>query len=269
MKVALLSTPICEQSLRTLKYFEKFNEKISLIIIETGQRKHYTERERQFRHNHDKYNRKFRKYAWYRRTARFFWDFIPTYLQDMVKNQIVHIPLFRKFSIEYQARKRGIPVKKVKRHSSSLSKKYLQKYQIKYALLMSSQWLIKDPLLSMDVLSIINVHPGFLPKHRGLDSLPWSILEGDPIGLTAYILDEGVDSGPILEFYPMKVKKGDTIGLLQRRMNKLIPKLLLSVLYAMENGEIYPTPQTEKMKLHRPMTFSELEMAESLLQQRF
>ena len=72
---------------------------------------------------------------------------------------------------------------------------------------------------------IINVHPAFLPKHRSLDSLPWSILEGDPIGLTAHFVDAGIDTGPILLFQEVVPKNGENLITLRERMNKMIPNI--------------------------------------------
>ena len=268
MNVALLSHQVCEKSLQTLKYFSNHGQEISLVLIETGRRKNYSDRERQFREVHDRYNRKYKKYPWYRRAARWFWNFIPRFFQEIIENNVNIIPILRQFSVEYNAKKYGVPIEKVKRHSSRFSIEYLQQHNIKYALLMSSNWLIKESLLSVRDLSIINVHPGYLPKHKGLDSLPWSILEDDPIGLTAYILDEGIDTGPILEFRPIEIEAGDTIGSLQRRMMKQIPEFLLSVLRKLEKGEITPNPQPKGGEVHRPMTLNELEQAELYLQSK-
>lgn len=45
----------------------------------------------------------------------------------------------------------------------------------------------------------ISYHPSLLPRHRGMDSVRWTIEMGDPIaGGTVYMLDDGWDTGPII-----------------------------------------------------------------------
>jgi methionyl-tRNA formyltransferase len=46
---------------------------------------------------------------------------------------------------------------------------------------------------------IASYHPSLLPRHRGIDSVRWTIEMGDPIaGGTVYLLDDGWDTGPIV-----------------------------------------------------------------------
>ncbi|MGB9184412.1 MAG: formyltransferase family protein [Solirubrobacteraceae bacterium] len=46
---------------------------------------------------------------------------------------------------------------------------------------------------------IASYHPSLLPRHRGMDSVRWTIEMGDPIaGGTVYLLDDGWDTGPIV-----------------------------------------------------------------------
>lgn len=45
----------------------------------------------------------------------------------------------------------------------------------------------------------VSYHPSLLPRHRGIDSVRWTIEMGDPIaGGTVYVLDDGWDTGPIV-----------------------------------------------------------------------
>jgi len=45
----------------------------------------------------------------------------------------------------------------------------------------------------------INIHPSLLPKYRGATPTNWMIRNGERIvGLTAHLIDEGIDSGAIL-----------------------------------------------------------------------
>lgn len=59
-------------------------------------------------------------------------------------------------------------------------------------------------LISADLRAVIggpsvSYHPSLLPRHRGIDSVRWTVEMGDPIaGGTVYVLDDGWDTGPIV-----------------------------------------------------------------------
>jgi methionyl-tRNA formyltransferase len=44
-------------------------------------------------------------------------------------------------------------------------------------------------------LGILNHHIGVLPAYRGRSVLEWSILQGDPVGITVFFIDTGIDTG--------------------------------------------------------------------------
>ena len=54
--------------------------------------------------------------------------------------------------------------------------------------------------LSKIEIPLINIHPAKLPEYRGLDSHLWAKLEGSKQGVSGYVVDKGVDTGPIIQF---------------------------------------------------------------------
>lgn len=58
--------------------------------------------------------------------------------------------------------------------------------------------ILKPPALTAPRLGILNVHPGLLPDQRGASAPEWGIYYDEPIGITAHIMDEGIDTGPIV-----------------------------------------------------------------------
>jgi len=46
--------------------------------------------------------------------------------------------------------------------------------------------------------SWINCHKGILPEYRGSSASYWAILEGGSFGATVHLVDEGIDTGPII-----------------------------------------------------------------------
>jgi methionyl-tRNA formyltransferase len=43
---------------------------------------------------------------------------------------------------------------------------------------------------------ILNPHIGLLPRYRGRSVMEWSLLEGQPTGITLFFIDSGIDTGP-------------------------------------------------------------------------
>ncbi len=58
--------------------------------------------------------------------------------------------------------------------------------------------IIKKQLLSVPTIGILNVHPGRLPNYRGCTAPEWQIYYSDSVFATAHLVDEGVDTGPIV-----------------------------------------------------------------------
>ena len=44
-------------------------------------------------------------------------------------------------------------------------------------------------------LGILNAHIGLLPKYRGRSVMEWSLLQGAPVGISVFFVDEGIDTG--------------------------------------------------------------------------
>ena len=58
---------------------------------------------------------------------------------------------------------------------------------------------LPEEILAVPRLGCLNIHPSLLPRHRGPSPVATAILEGDETtGVTIMLLDEGMDTGPIL-----------------------------------------------------------------------
>lgn len=60
-------------------------------------------------------------------------------------------------------------------------------------------------------IGILNIHPAILPDFRGLDGGLWALKEGSQLGVSAYLVDKGIDTGPIVSTYSLK--RSDCNGL--------------------------------------------------------
>jgi hypothetical protein len=54
----------------------------------------------------------------------------------------------------------------------------------------------RRPVITAFGCGILNSHIGLLPGYRGRCVAEWSLLVGNPVGITVFFIDEGVDTGP-------------------------------------------------------------------------
>lgn len=266
MKISIFSQTICPNTNAIINYFNSKNVKIDSVIIEKDIRKKYSKSELKFRDAHDRINRKHKKYSLFRRSLKLVWDkLIPNFFKLKVIQNARYIPFVKKFSSEYIARKNGISVYSVKRHSSELVKDYLINSKCQYVLLASSNWILKKEILAINNCKIISVHPGFLPTYKGLDSMQWTIKDGGTIGNTSFFVDETIDGGDVLKFYPEILKTDDTVVKIQKRMTSRKSEIFLDTILGLLDGSISPSPQTRDIPPLAPMSFDELEEVEKKL----
>ena len=55
-------------------------------------------------------------------------------------------------------------------------------------------------------LGILNFHPGLLPYYRGCSAPEWQVYEDQPVYSTCHLIDEGIDSGKIVEIKKINTK---------------------------------------------------------------
>ncbi len=100
----------------------------------------------------------------------------------------------------------------------------------------------------------INVHASLLPRWRGAAPVVAAILAGDrETGVTIMLMDEGVDTGPILAQRPEPIHPDDTTGTLTERLAHLGADVLVETLPRWVAGEIVPQPQDESQATYAPM----------------
>lgn len=93
-------------------------------------------------------------------------------------------------------------------------------------------------LLNVAVFGVVNVHPGVLPKYRGSCAVEWSIFNGDKIGNTVHFMDEGYDSGPIIEVDAIDWSAGDNYHQIRSDIYVRSGALIASALNRISLGEI-------------------------------
>jgi methionyl-tRNA formyltransferase len=102
------------------------------------------------------------------------------------------------------------------------------------------------PRTALDVPSHgwVNLHFSLLPAWRGAAPVQHAILAGDEItGATTFLIEEGLDSGPVFGMVTAEIDPRDTAGTLLDRLAADGAGLLLATLDGIADGSLQPRPQ--------------------------
>jgi len=86
---------------------------------------------------------------------------------------------------------------------------------------------------------IINIHPSLLPAFPGAHAIRDALAYGVRVtGCTVHLVDEGVDTGPILDQRAVRVEDDDTEAALAERMHRVEHELYVDVLARLAEGRL-------------------------------
>lgn len=106
--------------------------------------------------------------------------------------------------------------------------------------------LIPPPVLAIPRHGWVNLHFSLLPAWRGAAPVQHAILHGDEItGATTFLLEEGLDTGPVLGVVTEEIGPYDTSGDLLGRLAVSGAALLVATLDGIEDGELAAVPQPD------------------------
>ena len=104
--------------------------------------------------------------------------------------------------------------------------------------------IIPSEMLKLPKFGFVNVHGSLLPKYRGAAPIQWSIIDGETkTGVTTMQMDDGIDTGDMLEVSETEIGENETAGELFDRLAEMGGKLIVSTLSKLEKGELTPIPQ--------------------------
>jgi len=83
----------------------------------------------------------------------------------------------------------------------------------------------------------LNIHGSLLPKYRGRTPHVWAIIDGEKkTGITCHLMEESVDTGPIVHQIEVSIGAQETGADLLSKFEELYPDCLLKSLEKMEKG---------------------------------
>ncbi len=160
-------------------------------------------------------------------------------------------------SVTGQARRRGIPIVWIdKMTPDELAP--LRECAPELLLVGGFSIILKPPILNLPSIGCVNTHSSLLPRHRGPNPFTAAILAGDEeTGVTFHVMDEGIDTGAILEQHRLPIREDDTAGALYKRAAALAGDHIVALLDRIETegrlaGEPQPTEGATYEKLPKP-----------------
>jgi folate-dependent phosphoribosylglycinamide formyltransferase PurN len=112
--------------------------------------------------------------------------------------------------------------------------------------------ILRNQLLEIPRLGVLNSHLALLPEIRGMSSPEWSLLCDVPLGITIHSMDSGIDTGPIVlrrEF--VAANDCDSLADLRNRMIAEGIELIVAAVQALEHDTLAAVSQSDREQDHQ------------------
>ncbi len=105
--------------------------------------------------------------------------------------------------------------------------------------------LLRGPTIRTAAVGVLNLHHGIIPAIRGMGSVEWAIRENRPawIGISLHVIDEGIDTGPLVGQARCRLERGDDLAQILSRLDLLGARLLVDgIAFLQRQGVALPAP---------------------------
>jgi methionyl-tRNA formyltransferase len=105
-------------------------------------------------------------------------------------------------------------------------------------------FIIEEDVIKHPTKFAVNFHGSLLPKYRGRTPHVWSIINNEQkSGITAHLIDNGCDTGDVIEQIEIEISKTDTGASILNKFNEKYLPLVQNVIQKIENDTISFKPQ--------------------------
>jgi len=101
-------------------------------------------------------------------------------------------------------------------------------------ILLGAPGIIKKNIIKTARIGVVNAHPGLLPWFRNVGVVGRALLEEFPVGSTLHLVDEGIDTGPILLRELLPINPEWSLKDIEREANFLSLEMLTDFAVAAE-----------------------------------
>jgi methionyl-tRNA formyltransferase len=151
------------------------------------------------------------------------------------------------------AEARGLPIVTYVRGERAALDARLSDLRLDVLVVVAFGHILRPATLAAAPRGAVNVHASLLPRWRGVAPIERAILAGDRItGTSLMVLDEGVDTGPVLARQAIDIGADDTRVTLTARLAHAGADLLATHLGDYVRGALAPLPQPETGATYAP-----------------
>jgi len=157
-------------------------------------------------------------------------------------------------AVKESAVRLGIPIRQYARVRAPEAVEEIRAFRPELIVVVAFGQILPKALLEIPPRGCINVHASLLPAYRGAAPIQWAIIRGeDRTGVTTMLMDEGMDTGPMLMQQALEIKPEERAGELAERLSRIGAALLIDTVDAWARGTVTPTPQDDAQASIAPL----------------
>lgn len=153
--------------------------------------------------------------------------------------------------VKVRAVKMGLPVLQPERLRDPEWADRLRAFDPDAAVVVAFGQILPKAVLDVPKRGSLNLHASLLPRYRGAAPIAWALIRGETeTGLTTFLMDEGMDTGPILLQERVLINPEETAGELADRLSRLGADLIRQTLARLDT--LTPIPQRHEAATFAP-----------------
>lgn len=154
-------------------------------------------------------------------------------------------------AVKQCAKEHNLPVYQPRRIREAESIEYLRQYRPDIIIVAAFGQILPKEILQMPAYGCVNVHASLLPKYRGAAPIQWAVIYGDKVsGVSTMRMDEGLDTGDVIETAEVTLAEDETGGSLFARLAKKGAELCVHTMQKIEDGTAVYTKQDASKATH-------------------
>lgn len=115
----------------------------------------------------------------------------------------------------------------------------IEKADLDWLFVIGWSQIVKSELLEIPKKGAIGIHPSLLPVGRGRAAIPWAILKNlKKTGVTLFKLDDGVDTGDIIDQIELSIDESTDAEYLYEKVNSAHVELISKVISKIQRDKV-------------------------------
>ena len=170
------------------------------------------------------------------------------------RKQILTPPPVKQFALEKQ-----IPVFQPTTLRDGAALEVIKELNPEVIVVVAYGKILPREILDFPKYGCINGHASILPKLRGSAPIQWAIVNGEEkTGVTIMQMDDGIDTGGVLDIYETPIGETETAEELFERLAVISAEGMVKTLIKLEKGELTPIKQNDFEATYAPMIKKEM-----------